>query len=358
MKPFFTIIIPCCDIEPYVRECLESIIRQHFTSWECLAVVETSRDRTEAVVREIAAKDSRIQVFTQPRSGSAAMPRNTGLDHAQGEYVFFIDGDDWLEGDALTRIQANISARPNADIYSFGCRVCIEQDGPALSVEFPEEIDNFPKDAPAELTGAEATLLNGNTRDYLFPPPWMNVFRREYLLQNNLRFSPGFALDDGEFAPRALVLAKRVVPIHELLYCYRIRPASQVTAGIVWRDRLNDLAIRYKRLLAFHTALASRRDFDVRITKLWSRKWIQDIVGLWFLPHHIRNVPRAKRIESLGRMFADGFDDFSTLRKAAAPHRRLTGWWVETFVRHPSLRWLAEAFFKFYFAVTMTKAHS
>ena len=85
MKPFYSIIVPCCDVEPYVRECLGSVQKQPFADWELLAVVETSKDGTERAVREIAAGDPRITVFAQPRSGSPAAPRNTALDHARGE---------------------------------------------------------------------------------------------------------------------------------------------------------------------------------------------------------------------------------------------------------------------------------
>ena len=101
MKPFFSIIVPCCDVEPYVRECLGSVQKQPFADWELLAVVETSKDRTETAVREIAAGDPRVKVFAQPRSGSPAAPRNTALDHARGEYVIFLDGDDTLAEGSL-----------------------------------------------------------------------------------------------------------------------------------------------------------------------------------------------------------------------------------------------------------------
>ena len=64
MKPFFSIIIPCCDVEDYIRACLDSVLDQPFRDWECLAGVETSKDKTEEIVREYAARDSRIRVFT------------------------------------------------------------------------------------------------------------------------------------------------------------------------------------------------------------------------------------------------------------------------------------------------------
>ena len=69
MTPFFSIIIPCYNVGSYVRECLDSIRNQSFRDWECIAVVEDSNDRTEAIVREIVAMDSRFRIFTQRRSG-------------------------------------------------------------------------------------------------------------------------------------------------------------------------------------------------------------------------------------------------------------------------------------------------
>ncbi len=116
MKPFFSIIVPCCDVEPYVRACFDSVLSQPFGDWELVAVVETSKDRTKEIVREYAAKDSRISVFTQPRSGSPAAPRNTALEHATGEYVIFLDSDDRIAEGSLLRLHDKIAARPGRNI--------------------------------------------------------------------------------------------------------------------------------------------------------------------------------------------------------------------------------------------------
>ena len=115
--PFFSIIIPCCDVEPYVSECLDSLLNQPFGDWEALVGVETSKDKTEEIVREYAAKDPRFKVFTGPRSGSCSASRNTGTDLAQGEYVIFLDGDDTIEDGSLQRLHDKIAARPSADLY-------------------------------------------------------------------------------------------------------------------------------------------------------------------------------------------------------------------------------------------------
>ena len=103
MTPFFSIIVPCCDVEPYVRECLDSVLNQPFTDWECIIGVETSKDKTEEIVREYAAKDSRFRIFTGPRTGSCSASRNTGIDMATGEYIIFLDGDDTIVEGSLQR---------------------------------------------------------------------------------------------------------------------------------------------------------------------------------------------------------------------------------------------------------------
>ncbi len=67
MRPFFSIIMACCDVEPYIREAVESVTKQSFGDWECICGVEESKDRTEEILREMASADPRIRIFTHPR---------------------------------------------------------------------------------------------------------------------------------------------------------------------------------------------------------------------------------------------------------------------------------------------------
>ena len=112
-EPFFSIIVPCCDVEPYVRECLDSVLKQGFQDWECLIGVETSKDGTEAVVREYAAKDPRFKVFTGPRSGSCSAARNIGIDTASGEYLVFLDEcRDYAHVNVISRLRVKEDDTP------------------------------------------------------------------------------------------------------------------------------------------------------------------------------------------------------------------------------------------------------
>ena len=215
--PFFSIIVPCCDVEPYVRECLDSVLNQPFTDWECLIGVETSKDKTEVIVREYEAKDSRFRVFTGPRSGSCSASRNTGIDMAAGEYVIFLDGDDTIVEDSLQRLHDKIAARPGADLYPCAMIVRNEITGKDEPIR-----DNYPNGFSEELTGKDAALMVYQHNQTPTPMLQLTVFRREYLVIMNLKCLYGLKRQDSEFTPRALYQAKRVIPIHEVLYIYRI----------------------------------------------------------------------------------------------------------------------------------------
>ena len=177
MKPFFSIIVPCCDVEPYVRECLDSVLRQDFRDWECLLGVETSKDRTEEVVREYAAKDPRFKVFTGPRSGSCSAARNTGIDTATGEYLIFLDGDDTITEGSLQRLHDKIAERPGADLYPCAVQVLDAKAGKVTEIR-----DNYPADAKPEFTGPEATLYIAGIRKHPHPMMQLTICRRASMI--------------------------------------------------------------------------------------------------------------------------------------------------------------------------------
>ena len=343
MKPFFSIIIPCCDVEPYVRECLDSVLKQDFQSWECLVGVETSKDRTEEIVRGYAAKDERIKVFTGERSGSCSASRNTGTDMATGEYVVFLDGDDLIAEGSLKRIHDKIESRPGADLYPAAITVCDGEAKPA-----GETRDNSPASFEKEMTGPEATVLLEKLFEKSFPCPMLQltVFRREFLVEHDLKCIYGLRHQDSEFSPRALYLAKRVIPIHEPFYLYRIRENSvQTEAGKAGRFH-KDLAIRLKSLIDFHARVSREPGFDKRISQAWAHRWTTTIFRMWFAPGSVNTVPLGTRADTFDIIFADGTENFETLLKSASLPVRMGGWWVDKCAKSNSWRRLAELFFR------------
>ena len=352
MNPFFSIIVPCCDVAPYLRECLDSVVSQPFADWECLLGVEASKDNTEEIVREYAAKDPRFRVFTGPRTGSCSASRNIGIDMATGEYIIFLDGDDTIIEGSLQRLHDKIAARPGADLYP--CAIQVHND---MTGKDEEVRDNYPKDCGDELTGPAATLMIYSLRRDPCPMLQLTVFRREHLVSHGLHCLHGRKRQDSEFSPRALYLAKRVIPLHERFYVYRVRPSSVSTLSNGIGYYLDDYAAILESLIAFHAKIAAEPGFDRRISSFFARHWLLWFY-YWFSPSSIRHIPFNKRKETLCTLFRNGFGDFNMLSRASSLPKRIACAFMKMFVKFPPLRPFVDCFFRFaYYPLIALRSH-
>ena len=119
-----SIIIPVYNVEPYLRECLESVLQQSFADWEAICVNDGSTDNSATILEEYGHKDDRFKIVNQPNGGLSAA-RNTGLKAATGEYVLFLDSDDWLEGNALEIVSGSLT---DEDLLCFSGRRFFEKE--------------------------------------------------------------------------------------------------------------------------------------------------------------------------------------------------------------------------------------
>ncbi len=232
----FSIIIPVYNVENYLRVCLDSVLNQSFTDWEAICVNDGSTDGSAAILEDYAKQDSRFTVIAQANGGLSAA-RNTGLDAAQGDYVLFLDSDDWLESDALRILSESIS---DEDLLCFTGRRYFEKNG-----EF-EIADHL---VPASYaSGWEYYSRNAlNHRNFAFVCVVLRCYRRSYLLDHGLRFKTGIYHEDNLFTPLACYYAGKVKVIPDVLYDYRVRESSIMTSRSLkhWEDVLriaNELA--------------------------------------------------------------------------------------------------------------------
>jgi glycosyltransferase involved in cell wall biosynthesis len=121
-----SIIIPIYKVEPYLRRCLDSILGQSFTDYECILIDDNSPDGCPAICDEYASKDRRFRVIHKPRNEGLPKARKSGLDIAEAEFVFHLDSDDWLEPKALELLykrqvetDADIVIGNRRDIYPY-----------------------------------------------------------------------------------------------------------------------------------------------------------------------------------------------------------------------------------------------
>lgn len=218
----FSIIIPVYNVEQYLRACLDSVLAQTFSDWEAVCVNDGSTDGSLSVLEEYEKKDHRLRIISQPNGGLSAA-RNTGLAAAQGDYVVFVDSDDWVEPMMLIRLAEEVD---NEDMVCFACR---KSDSGATDKLVSEQGDGW-------------SYYNRHAlehREVPFVCVWQRCYRREFLEENYLRFREGILHEDNEFTPRACFKAKSIKTIPDVLYNYRMRPGSiMATRGMKSKESL------------------------------------------------------------------------------------------------------------------------
>lgn len=222
----FSIIIPVYNVALYLPACLDSVQAQTFPVFEVICVNDGSTDDSLNIIEQYAAKDSRIKVVSQANAGLSAA-RNTGMLAATGEFVLFLDSDDWLEPQALERLASIIEGQ---DMICFNGRRYLEDYGKY------EEADTLTPEQ--NISGWEYyNKYSLQHRNFAFVCVVLRLYRRDFLIENNLWFAEGIFHEDNRFTPLACFFAKNVRVINDTLYNYRIRSSSITTTRNLKRDK-------------------------------------------------------------------------------------------------------------------------
>lgn len=217
MKPIISIIVPVYNVEKYLRECLDSISCQTCTDWECLLIDDGSPDNSGAICDEYAVKDSRFKVFHKP-NGGVSSARNLGLDMASGEWVTFIDSDDFISPTFLEGLYAPIAKGERLDLVHGGCTNW--KDGK------PSRINQFYED------------YIGDEPDYVFEKFRGLTVSKLFRLENVNHWFDGLPLrfdekmkiaEDMAFTLDYLLTVKRYAFVSEVGYYYRIDNMDSAT---------------------------------------------------------------------------------------------------------------------------------
>ncbi len=218
--PLISVIIPVYKVEQYLRRCVDSVAGQTHGNLEILMINDGSPDGSAAICEEYAQQDSRVRVIHQQNQGLSAA-RNTGLDAATGEYVAFVDSDDWIELDMLAALLAGLLEH-GADIA--GCAPIPEvEDG--IAVQFP----SLRSDATALLLGREDALVELLRDQRLRNFSWSYLYRAD--LFGGVRFPHGKRFEDIHTTYQLFMRASAVVSLPLAKYHYRIRKGSITQGG-------------------------------------------------------------------------------------------------------------------------------
>ncbi len=220
----FSIVVPVYRVEPYIRRCVDSLLTQTYHNFEIILVDDGGTDSCPQICDAYAEADARIRVIHKP-NGGLSDARNAGLLVAEGEYVLFVDSDDSIAPDALERF-AEIANEKYDMICADGNVI-----GSDLSFDHISEIGEF--------TG-KAFLQKSLSCNKMPMAAVLNLYRREFLINNQLSFKVGILHEDEQFTPRAFLKAESVYNSGIAFYNYYIHDGS-ITQRRDMRKNASDL---------------------------------------------------------------------------------------------------------------------
>ncbi|MEH0845166.1 bifunctional glycosyltransferase family 2 protein/CDP-glycerol:glycerophosphate glycerophosphotransferase [Micromonospora sp. CPCC 205711] len=212
-------VVPAYGVQGYLRECLDSLLDQSFADIEVIGVDDASPDDCGEILDEYAARDARVRSLRLAENVGLGAARNAGLDLAAGEYVWFVDGDDWLAPDCLAEVADRLLVtRPDVLVVDHVRRHW--DDRPTRSVmrqvfpEPPGEVTFGPRERPEVM--------------HLLHTAWNRVVRREFLVDLGLRFAPGW-YEDVSFSYPVMLAAERIGVLDRVCVNYRQRRHGAIT---------------------------------------------------------------------------------------------------------------------------------
>ncbi len=215
-----SVIIPVYNVEPYLRECLESVWNQSFSGMEIICVEDASTDGSPAVLEDFAGRCPQLRVIKHEANKGLAAARNTGMKAAEGKYIWFVDSDDLITPGACKELYET-AERDNTDILYF-------------NMSFLNGEESYLKRRPAEyadyneLMGGRELFCRLQADNTPKVEVWRQFFKRDFLEKNYIRFFEGMIHEDFSFSFECAMSAERVRNINKNYYVYRQRENSIV----------------------------------------------------------------------------------------------------------------------------------
>lgn len=227
MNPFLSVVVPIYKVEPYLRECVDSIIHQRFSDMEIILVDDGSPDGCPAICDEYARKDDRIRVIHK-MNGGLVSARKAGVRLAQGVYVTFVDSDDWIDTDMYAVMKELADAR-GADVITTD----FFHDRKGECACFKNKVDaGFYEGEKLEALRRKLLYFGEFYTPGIYPSVWNKWFKRELLVPNLEAIDEGISLGEDMACTYPCILDAKSVEIYKdrCFYHYRWRPESMIVA--------------------------------------------------------------------------------------------------------------------------------
>ncbi len=214
--PLLSIIVPVYNSAAWLRPCLDSLCNQSYRNLEIICVNDCSHDNSADILTEYAARDPRLCIIYRDINGGLSAARNTGLDHAHGNIISFVDSDDYLDLNTYECCIPLMSEDVDCVCFGLSCEGADCARKQRQSDYFSGHSDEGRYLISEELLGRLPEMNSVCTK----------LFRRCLIEQYHLRFAEGYCYEDGDFSARYACVCRAVYILPQRLYHYRIREGS------------------------------------------------------------------------------------------------------------------------------------
>jgi len=259
-------ILPCYNVERYIADCLDSLYAQDLADdeFEVICVNDCSTDGTRDIVQKFAMKHPNLILVDHERNMTVGGARNTGLNRAKGEYIWFVDPDDMVKKGVAKELYEKASGEC-LDLLMFNFETVDESQEPIkVNLAFVDSV---------VMSGQEFVVSFFSNRFSELCIVWRGLFKKEFLEQQGLRFPNMRKGEDVSFLWKALLVADRVDSVREVYYTYRRNPYSvthkRLDARVAFSERMLFANEIYEMLtrhdLSFKVVIRN----DMERTLLW-----------------------------------------------------------------------------------------
>lgn len=303
--PFFSIILPVYNVEKYLSRCIESILTQDFENYEILLIDDGSREPCAQLCEQWAKQNSKIRVIHKKNAG-LGMARNTGLDNARGQYIFFIDSDDYILPGLLSAVWNRIYKNHSECVfYGFERR---NKKGKKVFELKPTPEKNYYSNVEEIKNQLLPDLIAKNPYSRksanLIISAWNCAFSLSFLRDNNLRFvsEREFISEDVYFYIELFSHLKKATIIEEVYYCYCQNQGSLTYSYKSDRfDRIKDFQIKIENL-------ADKLNYDGEVQLRLKHSFLSNTIGC--LKLEVANSKQVGIRESFSRMKRISSDEY------------------------------------------------
>ena len=250
-KPKVSVIIPVYNVEKYIIKCIDSILKQKLYEIEIIVVNDGSTDNSLQIIQNFTANNSRIKILNQDNRG-LSVARNTGFKYSNGEYIYFIDGDDYLDENCLFDLY-NEAINNNLDIIFFNADSFLDEIEETVDTiligKFNKYLIYYHRKGNYEriLNGTQMFLKMKQLNEYR-PSVCLQFIKKEFYIQSGLSFYPGILHEDNLFSFMAILLANRTSYMNKTYYNRRVRLNSIMTSSFTVKNLYGYLIVCYEML--------------------------------------------------------------------------------------------------------------